>query len=496
MKGCVLAVDLGGSSLRVALIGRDGAVRAMHARPRRTLVEADPEDWWQALVEGAGVVSRKDRKGFAEIRAVAVTAFTRGMVLVDAAGTALRPAMLFGDGRAAEVLEELRGTSPTQPSPASAGEGFLSPPPRLRGIVRVGEGTQPIDELDNLDATHPLARLHWLSRHEPETLARARCVLEPKDYLNLRLTGVAASDPISSARLAASRDLAKHLSLPDLIPPLLRPHAPLATVQPNLPAPLDSPAGIPVIAMAHDTWAAVLGLGALHAGGAYCISGTTEVLGLLHDEPAHADGLLTVDWDGLWQIGGPSQHGADLLAWLHELGLDPLDQEPHDPVPILFLPTLEGERVPHWDTALRGAFLGLRREHDKRDMVRAAMLGVALNNRTVLTRAEEAAGRQVQELRLGGGGAMPGWAQLRAHVLGRSVVLTDSAEPGLLGCAIAGFAAVEGKTLAAMQRELVRESGRFEPDARRHERATQLHALFLQAERAVAPISRALAALS
>jgi xylulokinase len=335
----------------------------------------------------------------------------------------------------------------------------------------------------------------WLARHEPNVLARARHVLEPKDYLNLRLTGVAASDAISSARLLATRDRLRPLGLPDLLPPLRRPNELLGSVRRDLPGALGRLAGIPVIAMAHDTWAAVLGLGALHAGGAYCISGTTEVLGLLHDKPAHAEGLLTVDWDGLWQIGGPSQHGADVLAWLHELGLDPLDQEQHDPVPILFLPTLDGERVPHWDPALRGAFIGLRRDHDKRDLVRAAMLGIALNNRTVLARAESAAGVRVEELRLGGGGAMPGWAQLRADVLGRPVVLTDGDEPGLLGCAIAGFAAVEGVTLDARQSELVGVAARFEPDPRRHERATQLHALFTLAEQAVAPISRALAAL-
>jgi xylulokinase len=124
------------------------------------------------------------------------------------------------------------------------------------------------------------------------------------------------------------------------------------------------------------------------------------------------------------------------------------------------------------------------------------MQGVALNNRTVLARAEAATGRLAGEVRLGGGGATPGWAQLRADVLGRPVVLTEGREPGLLGCAVAAFAAMEGASLEAMQAALARPAARYEPDPRRHAMATRLHALFAQAETAVVPVSHALAGFS
>jgi len=248
-----------------------------------------------------------------------------------------------------------------------------------------------------------------------------------------------------------------------------------------------------VMAMAHDTWAGVAGLGALRPGVAYCISGTTEVLGLLGTQAAAAPGLMALDWDGLWQLGGPSQHGADVLAWLAALGVVAPDPVPADPLPLLFLPTLAGERVPHWDPSRRGAFLGLRRDHGPADLVRGAMQGVALNNRTVLERAEAAMGVQATELRLGGGGATPGWARIRADVLGRPVVLTEAKEAGLLGCAVVAFAALDGLSLEAAQAALVRSAARYEPDPARHAMATRLHALFLQAEAAAAPLSHALA---
>lgn len=457
----VLAVDLGGSSLRVALVGRDGTLRALHAVAHDSGSEADPSLWWRGVQEGADALARADREGFARVAAVAVTAFTRSLVLLDAAGAVTMPAILFGDARAGAEAEALR--------------------------ARVPAGA----ETREINAFHPLARLAWLQRHEPAALARSVAAIEPKDEINRRLTGLVASDAISSARLLASSDLLAPLGLPALLPALKRPGEILGRVRPGALAGL---AGVPVLTMAHDTWAAVTGLGAMRSGLGYCISGTTEVLGVLHDTPAQAEGLMRVEWDGLWQLGGPSQHGADALAWLRGLGaaVDAVDGL----VPILFLPSLSGERVPHWDPALRGALLGLHRQHGPAELAQAVRQGVALNNRSVLQRAEAATGREVREIRLGGGGATPGWARLRADVLGRDVVTTACAEPGLLGCAITAFAALEGRPLAELQGEMAQPAARFTPDPAAHERARALHALFLQAESAVAPLSRALAGFS
>ncbi|MGG5818451.1 xylulokinase [Falsiroseomonas sp. HW251] len=475
----ILTADLGGSSLRVALLGRDGAIAAMHAVPHVLGAEADPEDWWRGFVAGVEALPAAD---VARAEAVAVTAFTRSLVLLDDAGAVLRPAMLWTDARAESVVEEVRAMLPAHAEAAQ------------------------------VNAFHPLARLCWLARAEPLVVARAAVALEPKDEINRRLTGVAVSDVVSSARLAASQDLFAPLGLPDLLPPLRRPGAVMGLVREGLPGALAALAGRPVLAMANDTWAATTGLGAMRSGMAYCISGTTEVLGLLHDAPARAEGLLTVDWDGLWQLGGPSMHGADAVAWVQGVVASeapPPSPSPAcgggnvsaeeggagDPLPLLFLPTLAGERVPHWDPSLRGAFLGLRRDHTFANLVRAVMQGVALNNATVLWRAEAAAGRVATELRLGGGGATPDWAQLRADVLGRDVVLTDAPEPGLLGCAITAIAALDRRPLAEIQFGLARPTRRFAPDPARHAAYRELHAIFARAEAAVAPISRALAAL-
>jgi xylulokinase len=484
----ILAVDLGGTSFRAALIDRQGGLASpIVALPApaesRTTGEIDPAAWWDRLREAVEELAPAD------VEALAITGVTRTQVFLDQDGAPLRPAMTWRDARASEIAAEIADRWSEHP------------------------------EAGAVNAFHPLARLAWLQRHEPDTLQALATVAEPKDYLNFRLTGARATDPISSARLlAAAAPGEKALSPLDalglpggVVPPVLEPAAFVGSVTPGLPGALGRLAGRPVVSVAHDTWACVVGLGALRDGFAYNISGTTEVLGLISSVPAHAEGLLSLPWgEGLHQLGGPSQSGADALAWALDLlsgppagaaplaaRLDDLLRAGRQEQPLLFLPYLQGERTPHWDPALRGAFVGLHRRHGPADCAHAVLEGVACLNRAVLERAEAAIGRAAQEIRFGGGGARSRlWAQVKADVCERPVVVTDAAEPGLLGAAITAWVALGAvPSLAAGQESLARVAERFEPDPDRRDAYRRIYELFRRSEEALAPISRALAAL-
>lgn len=481
----VLACDLGGASFRAALIDAAGATRALATRPapapqrRGESSEIDPALWRAALFAAAADLARAAPQEFAALAGLAICGVTRTQVFLDAAGRPLRPAMLWDDRRAGEAAARLAARAPDHPESAA------------------------------LNAFHPAARLAFLAAAEPACFARLACVLDPKDYLAAELTGARASDPVSLARLAAAAtpdasgvDLLSALGAsPDLLPAMREPWQRVGDIRAGLAPPFDRLAGRPVFAASNDTYAAVLGLGAMREGLAYDISGTTEVLGLVGPAPARAQGLLTVDWRGLWQLGGPSQTGADALAWLAaicggEVGaLEALLAAPRDPQPALFVPYLSGERVPHWDAALRGAFLGLSRRHGPGDLAWAALEGVAFQNRLVLERAEAACGR-VREIRFGGGGAASArWRQVKADVCGRMVTTTTAREPGLLGAAMLALTGLgRFASLEAAQDAMVRIDSRYRPDPARAAVYDALYARWREAEAAVAPLSRALAA--
>ncbi len=489
---CVLAGDLGSSSLRLALIDPEGhaLATASVALPAHAEApgwsEADPVLWWTSFAAAAASLARQAPDGFAGVAAIAICGMTRSQVLLDAEGEPLRPAILWADTRAAATLPALRACLP---------EGH--------------------PETAHVNAFHPIARLCWLRQHDPSIMRRLATVVEPKDYLNLRLTGELASDPVSMARMLAAatpgpagRTLLAAAGLdPKLLPRLVAPASAMGRVRSGLDGPLAQLAGRPVLAMAHDTWASAIGLGAMRPGFAYNIAGTSEVLGVVGARPAAAEGLMTIDWTGgLVQLGGPSQAGGDTLVWLLSLlgcrngpadigpALAQLASQPRSPAPLLFLPYLQGERTPYWDANLRGAFVGLGRRHGPADLLQAVMEGVAFLNRIVLKRAA-ATGLAIEELRCGGGGAANApWCQIKADILGCDVVVPAGDEHGLIGAAIAAWTMLgRYPGLAEGQQALARPARRYRPDPAQKAHYDRLFSVFRDTEAALRPISHRLA---
>jgi len=485
----ILAVDLGGSGLKAALFTLEGEELASAARPLAFAEdeasgrsEQDPELWWQAFSQAADEIAGKS--ALENVAAVAICGFTRTQVLLDGEGEVLRPAIGFRDSRAAAAV---RAAKAEPAFAAHSGAGDLNP-------------------------YHPLARLLWLKDAEPETWARTRLVLEPKDFLNFRLTGTPASDPVSlhwllKALGEGSPTLAQAAGIDRRpLPEILSPSDPVGTVREGLPGALARLAGAAVFCGSNDTWAAVAGLGGLAAGRAYCISGSSEVFGLLTDRPGKAEGLITIPWQELWHLGGPGQNGSSVLSWIVDRvdpsprpfgeRLDALLAEPENPQPLLFHPFLYGERVPFWDPDLRASFLGLGPGHGRGDLVRAVMEGVALLNRLVLERAEAAAGRRAEEVRLAGGGARsPVWNRIRADITGRRMLVPGAREMGLSGClALARLGLGLAPDIGSAA--ILGETESYEPDPARRARSDALFRLFRDTRPALAEASHRLAGMA
>ena len=487
----ILTFDIGGSFIRAALFDLKGGLIDLKAEPSDPAyvgpggVEADPAAWWSAICRLTAALLAEKSANSLEIKAIVPCGMTRTQVFLDAKGESLRPAITFRDARAGEQAA------------------------RLGHCMHISSSMEPATGLSPISAFHPLARLMWVRDHEPRVMAQVRWVLQPKDYITHRLTGQAVADGVSSASyslgdgLHPPPEVFQALGLDSkLVPPLAAPQALAGYVQPNLPRPFEGCAGVPVFTGSMDAWCGTLGIGAVRPGFAYNISGTTESMGLVWSRPLQAPGLLSLPWgDGLHQVGGPSQAGGDCLTWLLENfagGSAGLDDAFHDldmgltrverPAP-LFLPFLQGERVPLWNPEARGVFFGLKRTHNRDDLIRAVMQGVALANRHILSLAEAAAGDKAGEIRVTGGVAkLDPWCQIKADVLQRPLVRTSQEEAGLLGAALL---AIRGLGLyedfALMQDELVQVQRRFEPDPRLASHYDQAFKIYLSLIKSLAP---------
>lgn len=435
--------------------------------------EANPTHWWDALKTATALITAECGSS-SGTRAISVCGFTRTQVFLDSNLYPVRPAIGFRDRRAADLGAMMRSKVPAH---------------------------HP--ELEQFNGFHPLARLLWLREHEPENWRRIRYVVEPKDFLNLKLTGTVMSDEVSHFWLAkafagGANSLAALCGIDrEVLPRLDRPHAFVGRVCAEAAHQLPLLRDAYVVLGSNDTWSAVAGMEGLAPGRAYCVSGSSEVMGLISDHEAHAAGLATVRWgEHLWQIGGPGQNGSNTVDWANAV-LSGNDTQASDgqgpPRPLIFLPYLLGERTPYWDGDLRGALLGLDANTRPSEIRRAVMEGVAYVNRTVLERAESAAGHASTELRIGGGGARSAvWNQIRADVLGRVVLAATDPETGLAGCLATALVALGADELFDRTEGRPRFV-RYDPSSDLRGHYDDLYRLYGVAHDALAPISRQLA---
>ena len=445
----VLGIDLGTSGVKVLVTTPAGDVlgRATAGYPVSVpapgQAEADPCDWWaatrravraalaEATLAGTGLAGSGlawagldwagDRR--LTVTGLAVTGQMHGIVLVDDRGAALRPAILWLDQRATAEVALYREmpcdyTAPlrNRPSPGMAG---------------------------------PL--LCWLATHEPHTVRCSWWALQPKDWLRLRLTGQAATDPTDASgtllfdleRDAWAEPLIEKLGLPrEKLPPVRRPAETAGGLLPGPAAELGLDQGIPVAVGAGDTAAALYaaGLGpgeamlTLGSGGQWVVpvpslprespavpaaSGAPTTGESITGKFAVATNLYRAVGDGYYRLA-PVQNVGITLDWVRNLlgatweELYAAAARPPRPDAPRFDPHLTPER---WNPGATGAWSGLALAHVREDLMRSALDGVAglLRQRLDDLRA---AGHAPQRAILGGGGTShPAWRALLEEVL-------------------------------------------------------------------------------
>ena len=110
------------------------------------------------------------------------------------------------------------------------------------------------------------------------------------------------------------------------------------------------------------------------------------------------------------------------------------NQSPAGSNGLIFLPYINGERAPIWDSNAKGSFFGVKNTHTAFDFARSVLEGVAFSIRSIM----EASGQTgISTLRLlGGGSKIPLWCQIRADILGVAVETVDCAEACAQGSAM------------------------------------------------------------
>ena len=181
----VLAIDLGTTALKLALATTRGRLLDTEAEPQRVAVlpgggaEQDPKDWRASIVRASRRLLGRNTELAGRIEAVNASVQWSGTVAIGEDGRPQRPAMIWMDSRGAGEARRITGGFPKV-----QGDGGR----RMVRWIRLTGGAPTHSGKD------PIAHILWLRQAGPEKYARAAVFLEPKDWLNLRLTGRAIYD--------------------------------------------------------------------------------------------------------------------------------------------------------------------------------------------------------------------------------------------------------------------------------------------------------------
>ena len=443
-----VGIDFGTSSVKALLV--DGEQRIVGTASRALTVsrpapghsEQDPADWWQALLDVVDQLHAEHAAALGVVKGIGLCGQMHGAVLLDAAGAILRPCILWNDVRATTECQEFEQAFPESRAVTGnlAMPGFTAP------------------------------KLLWVRKHEPALFARTTHVLLPKAWIRFCLTGEMIeemSDASGSLWLdVGARDwsdaaLAATGLSRSAMPRLVEGSAPAGTLRAEL-ARRWGVAKPPLLAGgAGDNAAGAIGLGAIRPESAFVSLGTSGVLWATTDRfmpyPQAAVHAFCHALPATWHQMGVTLSAAASLAWWASVTGRPeaelLAEMPARLTPgsALFLPYLSGERTPHNDGDVRGAFFGLSHGTGREALTQAVLEGVAYSFRDCMD-ALAASGTRITEADLIGGGSRSRiWVSIIASALRIPLHRIAAGEHGgAFGAARIARLAVTGEDAAAV----------------------------------------------
>lgn len=393
-----LGIDFGTGGCRAAALDAGGELRAEAAvdlpPPRRGdgTSEQDPALWWTALIEVLRRIAGRIEAG--AVRAIAVDGTSATLLLTDATGRPLGPALMYDDARGRAEAAHIAAIAP-------AGCAAHGPTSALAKLLHLQEQAA---------ACHALHQADWIAG----SLCDSYGISDENNSLKLGYDVVERRWPDWLERLGVRREL---------LPRIVAPGTPLGALRAPEILALGYRAEMSVVAGTTDSVAAFLATGAHDIGTAVTSLGSTLVLKVLAERPVFAPefGVYSHRLGNLWLVGGASNSGGKvLLQHFSRAELDAMTPklDPHHPTGLDYYPLAgPGERFPHNDPAWPPRLTP--RPADDVEFFQGLLEGIArIEARGYRLLAELGAPYPTQVLTVGGGARNAAWTRIRQALLG------------------------------------------------------------------------------
>ncbi len=387
--------------------------------------EQNPADWWNAVKEGLCELTSDNTGGIAGI---GVGGQMHGLVMLDENYNVIRPAILWNDARTGKQTDFLNNT---------IGKENLQ---KLTGNIAFAGFTA--------------TKILWVKENEPENFAKCAKICLPKDYINFMLTGVLATD-VSDASGTLLFDVEKRrwryemLELcnisKDMLPTVYESREPIGRVKPEL----GLGGNITVCAGAGDNAAAAIGTNTVYDGQCNISLGTSGTVFVPTENYVKTDNPALHSFchaNGKYHLMGCILSAASANKWLVEnifntddygkntVGLNAAEASKQ----IYFMPYLSGERCPHNDSHIRGAFIGLSLNTERTDLQTALFEGVSFAIKDCVSLIQNG----VKKATVCGGGTKSRlWMEILSNVLATEISVINNEGPALGGAILAAQAA-------------------------------------------------------
>lgn len=450
MPTYILAHDLGTSGNKATLFSSEGQligseVYSYHTHYfNDTWVEQNAEDWWSAvcftskkLIQSTGI----DPK---DIGAISFSGQMMGCLCVDKQGNPLRPSMIWADQRAQKQAAQI--------------ENHIS---QWDFYHIVGHRNT---------ASYGIQKLMWVKDNEPEIYENTYKTLNAKDFIVFRLTGKFYTEPSDGNSngcfdlntLQWSEEILNYAGIdPDKLPELKPSTFVAGGVTAEAAKATGLAEGTPVVLGGGDGVAANIGCGSIAPGKTYNCMGTSAWITTTSEKPIFDEQMRIVTWahivPGLYAPNGTMQYAGGSYHWLkntictleayeaekngtspYEAMNEQIAQSPIGSNGIIFLPYLLGERAPRWNPDAKGAWIGLKPENTRGDILRSVLEGVTMNLSICLDVLRTQV--DIEEILVIGGGAKGAvWRQIMADIYNAKVTVPSLLEEaGSMGAAVTG----------------------------------------------------------
>ncbi|MCW4115709.1 FGGY-family carbohydrate kinase [Aurantimonas sp. MSK8Z-1] len=429
MSRAYLGIDIGTFESKGVVVAGDGRVLASARRPHRMIVpragwaEHDAEAaWWGEFASISRELTADAAVSASEIRAVGASGIGPCMLPVDADGQPLMNAALYGvDTRAAAEIEELTAEIGRDALLASGGNLLTS------------QSVGP--------------KILWLRKHRPELFARTDKILNSNSFLVRRLTGRTVIDHYSGCGFSPLYDIATRswtdryadrIVAPERLPELCWSTDVVGGVTAAAAEATGLMPGTPVIAGTIDAASEAVSVGVCGPGQMMVMYGSTIFIILVTDRRVEDPRLWYSPWlfEGRHACMAGLATSGTLTHWFRDQfarELDPAEAmrrlaeeaatSPAGAKGLVVLPYFSGERTPIHDPYAKGMIFGLDLTHERQDLYRAVLEGIAYGVRHVLDTYAENARLPEAIAAVGGGTRNDVWFQAVSDAVRRPQVL-------------------------------------------------------------------------